>query len=149
MAWQLLRGHVNAVESQKAVSPYYTQSLELVINGADADVALDLDNFTGTFWTAVLADGTYGTIAAHVLAALKQIAQGAAAYLRTEGNFILYRSRVEVGSLAANTYSANYNSTLKIPNFTFNAGNGPKGTNVILTWEMNPGWVPMQGDILV
>ena len=149
MAFQVLRAHLNATESQKAVSPYYTQSIEIVINGAAGDVDMDLDDWTpGTFWTAALADGTYGAVAAKVLTALKDISTMAAAYLRTEGNFTLYRSRVEAGSLAANTYAAGYDSTKKVPNFTFNAANGPQGTNVILTWEMNPGWIPLQGDLL-
>ena len=147
MAWQCISAHANAVESQKAVSPYYQQTLEIVINGANSDVTLDLNNASGTFWTAALADGTYGAVAAQILALLQQIEMGAAAYLRTEGNFTLYRPRVLTGSEASGTFSGNYDDTHKCPYFAFLAGNGPGGTNVIMTWEMKPGWLPIQIDL--
>jgi hypothetical protein len=150
MAFQMLRAHLYASESSKAVSPFTLQTCEMVINGAAADVALDLDNFSGTFWTAALADGTYGAVALKIKNALQNLAKGVASTHHVGGNFILYRPRVPAGAESAVTgaYSANYNDTTKLPNFVFATANGPQGTNIIVTWGMTPGIQPITIDLL-
>ena len=149
MSFKVIAAHMYGTEASRAVSPYESQVCEMVISGADADVTLDLDNFSGTFWTAALADVTYGTIALHVAQQLKDIAPNVASMHSVGGNFTLYRNRVATGSEAGGDYSQNYNNTTKLPNFAFKAGNGPNGTNIILVWGMKPGAQVVTRDILV
>ena len=148
MTWKLTAGHFYASESSKPTSPFVSQVAEIVISGADADITLDFDDFSGTFWTAALADGTYGTVALNVKKALQKIAPEVASTHWLGGNFTLYRARVPAGSEAAATgaYSANYNNTTKLPKFKFDTGNGPGGTNLIICWGMKPGAVPLTID---
>lgn len=146
MAFQCLRGHMFATESLKAVSPEYQQNLMLIVNGAAADVAMDFGNPAGTFWTAALADATYGAVAAKCLAALTNFDKNAAFAIVPGGNFVCYRVRtktpVDTGDYAISSW------TNKIPNFTFAAGDGPGSTNVIFSFGMTPGWQPVDGDLL-
>ena len=150
MAFQMLRAHFYASEGSKAVSPGTLQTCEMVITGAAGDVDLDLDDFSGTFWTAALADATYGAVALLIKKALQNVAKSVASTHHVGGNFILYRPRVPAGAEAAATgaYSANYNNTTKLPNFTFDTANGPQGTNIIVTWDMTPGTQPMTLDLV-
>lgn len=147
MSWKVVAGHFYASESSKATGPFCSQTLEMVISGVDADVALDLDNASGTFWTAANADGTYGAVAKAVYAALQKIQMSAASLHSWGGNFSLYRPRGATASASTGMFTANYNSTNKTPNFTFDTANGPCGTNIILTWGMKPGFQPMTLDI--
>ena len=147
MSWKIVAAHYNTTESCKTTSPYYDLRVELVISGSDSDVTLDLDNFSGTFWTAALADATYGTTAASVKSLLNSLTGSIAALVRVGGNFTLYRPRVMAGSEVTGTYSQNYNDTAKLPNFAFKDGNGCGGTNIILDYEMNPGFLPIQGNL--
>lgn len=146
MAFQVLRGHMNAIESCKAVTPYYQQSIQLVINSAAADVDWDIGDFTGTFWTAALADGTYGAVAKKCLDAIKDFQTMSAYALAPGGNFTLYRTRVKTATDAGDYEITSW--TVRTPNFTFAAGAGPGATNVILSWGMTPGFQPVQGDLL-
>lgn len=149
MSWKVIAGHFYATESSKVVSPFTSQCAEIVISGGDADVALDFSNFTGTFWTAALADGTYGTIALNVKKVLQSLIPNVASTHWVGGNFTLYRNRVATGSEAGGDYSANYSNTTKLPNFAFKAGNGCGSTNLIVCWGMQPGFQPLAMDVLV
>ena len=93
MSWKVTAAHFYASESSKATGPFTAQTCEMVIYGLDADVALDLDNATGTFWTAAEADATYGTVAAAAYAALQKVQISAASLHSWGGNFALYRAR--------------------------------------------------------
>ncbi len=52
-----------------AVDKYGLQVVEMTITRASTDVALDIDNTAGTFWTAAKANTTYGTLATNAAAA--------------------------------------------------------------------------------
>lgn len=73
MTFQLTKAQIYGIESEEPLNKRYVQKAILHINAANSDVSLDIGNFSGTFWTAALADGTYGTIAAQILKAMKAI----------------------------------------------------------------------------
>lgn len=146
MAFSVRRAHMTAVESLKAVSPYYSQQLQLIVYSAAADVDWDIGDFTGTFWTAALADGTYGAVAAKALAALKDFAVNAAYANNPAGNFDLYRTRVKTATDTADYEITSW--TGKVPNITFAAASGAGNSDVRLSWGMLPGWQPVTGDLL-
>lgn len=147
MAFSVRRAHMTAVESCRAVSPYFTQQLQIIVYSAAADVDWDIGDMTpGTFWTAALADGTYGAVAAKVLEALKNFNTNAAYAKPVEGNFDLYRTRTKTATDTADYEITSWTS--KVPNITFAAGAGPGNTDIRLTWGMLPGWQPVTGDIL-
>jgi hypothetical protein len=146
MSFKVYRGHMFATESVKAVSPTFQQNLMLVVGGSSSDVAWDFGNPTGTFWTAALADGTYGAVAAKCLAALTSFDKDSAFAIAPGGNETLYRCRVETASDAGNYQITSW--TGRIPNIQFSAGTGPTSTNVIFSWGMTPGFQAVVGDIL-
>ncbi len=69
MTFALTKAEVYGIEAEEAVNIRYQQKYILTITAANTDVALDLGNYTGTFWTAV--GGTAPGISA--LKALKDI----------------------------------------------------------------------------
>lgn len=147
MAFQVRRAHMTAVESCRAVSPYFTQQLQLIVYSAAADVDWDIGDLTpGTFWTAALADPTYGAVAAKALDALRTFATNAAYANEPAGNFALYRTRTKTATDADDYQISSWVN--KVPNFTFAAGAGPGNTDVRLIWGMLPGWQPVVGDLL-
>ena len=138
MAWQCVGLHSFGTETSKAVSPLCQQNLMLLVVGTAADVALDLGNPSGTFWTAALADPTYGSTAAIALQTLQSYDKAAAFAIPPGGNFVCYRARV-VNASSTGDYAIG-SWTNKIPNFAFAAGDGPGSTNVILSWGMPQGF---------
>ena len=128
-----------SIETSKAVSPRFIQFIELDITGDAADVAWDLNDSGGTFWTAAKATST----GAAALAALLNIAAGAVDVMEPVASF--KRSRVR---LAAATGAGDYaeGMTSGIPTFTFNAGNGPTAEKLVLGFLMPQGYVPVSKD---
>jgi hypothetical protein len=70
MAFALTKAKFYKLDSSSATQTLGYQCLEMTITRLAADVALDLSNPTGTFWTAAKADVTYGPLAMAALGVL-------------------------------------------------------------------------------
>ena len=138
MAIQVVGYHIFGLETSKAVSPLAQQTLLINVNAASSDVTWDLGNAAGTFWTAALADATYGTTAASCLAALQSFDKAAAFALAVGGNFTLYRVRALTPTGTGDYQISSW--TNRTPNFVFATGAGPGSTNIVLTWGMPQGF---------
>lgn len=74
MTFSLQKVQVYGIEVSEPIFKRYQQYMALTIAAANTDTALDIGNLSGTFWTAALADATYGTsVATPALQALKDI----------------------------------------------------------------------------
>lgn len=67
------------------VTAQFEQTVELTITRAATDTALDLGNPAGTFWTAALADVTFGALATKALAHWKTV-QGKTRVIQNAGS---------------------------------------------------------------
>lgn len=82
MTFALTKFEAWGVEIDEPVTKKFMQYARLVITAAATDVALDIGTDAGTFWTAALANGTYGTsVATPALAALQNIVAKSSAFL--------------------------------------------------------------------
>lgn len=70
MAFALTSAQCYKLDTPNATKNYGLQVIELTVTRGAADVLLDLGNISGTFWTAVRADATYGVYATAVSGAL-------------------------------------------------------------------------------
>lgn len=77
MTFQLSAYKAKSVAFTGAGRNWQRQYLDLYITGATTDVSLDIASDTagslGTFWTAVTADATYGTLANNALTCVQSI----------------------------------------------------------------------------
>lgn len=120
-----------------------TEQYILTITGAVTDVALDLGNATGTFWTAATGNATYGEMAVQVLA---QIDSWVDNYQAVKDIFIpeLY-DRIQVASSPTGTqYTASIGSDLLLPtiNFESAASGGETAYTVAVEYLLDSNRLP-------
>lgn len=106
------------------------QKVIMNITGTTSDVALDIGTAAGTFWTAAIANATYGTIATAALAKLQAIAANSPALFRVNSMKLL--PRVQVATLTA---AGQFTLAVGVigPNIAFNAADGE--TSIVLNLE--------------
>lgn len=115
------------------------QMAELTITAAAADVDLDISDSGGTFWTAALADSDYGDLAQSALTFLTNIAGASEGLIAVDSEDLL--GRVKVASVSgAGQYELAVNS--KLPDLTYNAGDGPTSQTLVLEWALNDSQMP-------
>ena len=91
MAFALTKVRAYGVESEEAVNKRYKQVLILSYTGLNSNVAVDIGNYTGTFWTAV--GGTEpGTTA---LAAVKDIQRRALSFYKAGGTALANKVQMD------------------------------------------------------
>ncbi len=111
------------------------------ITGLVTDVALDIGNVSGTFWTAALADATYGDLATSVLAFIQNQVSN---YSGIEAIFMseLY-ARIQVPSGPSGTqYIADINASTLLPDYTFAASNGGTAYTLTVQYLLKPNLLP-------
>lgn len=109
------------------------QQVVFEITGTSADVALDLGSASGTFWTAALADATYGTLATKALASLQRISANSMYYTAIKSQQLLVR--VQVATLTTTGQMLVAAGTIA-PNISFNAGDGNTLYYIVLEYEL-------------
>ncbi len=110
-----------------------TEQYVFTVTAAATDVALDMGNTTGTFWSAATADATYGAMAAQVL---ETVTSWETNYQAVKN---LYTPEVQdmtqVLSLSATgTYTLALDSTTKLPNYTFHTAGGKTAYTVFVEY---------------
>ncbi len=122
-------------------SPYRAkQTYFLTLTGAATDVALDLGNATGTFWTAATGDASYGTMATQVLA---QITSWVDNYQAVDHLFVpeVY-DRIQVASSPTGTQYAASIGALLLPSIEFAASGGETTYTVSVTYQLDSNRLP-------
>jgi hypothetical protein len=74
MAFALTDATFYKIDIPSAVKKRGLQGLEFKVTRGASDTDLDIGNISGTFWTAAIADGTYGTQSALALKEFTKIA---------------------------------------------------------------------------
>lgn len=74
MAFALTDATFYKIDSGSPVAKRGLQALELKVTRGASDTDLDIGNTSGTFWTAAIANGTYGTQATKALKEFTKIA---------------------------------------------------------------------------
>jgi hypothetical protein len=112
------------------------QRLCFTITATAADVALDLGNFTGTFWSA--ADNT--ALGANVLQTVQRIVAQAQDFLSVKSPQLA--DRIQIATVAgAGEYSLALQN--KLPNIAVNAADGETAWYVVVELELNDGITPV------
>ena len=119
------------------------QYATLHITAANTDVDLDIGDDSGTFWTAALADGTYGSLATEAQAKLQEIDDVVEDLMAVSGEAILARRKVAAASGAGEYSLAIQNAR---PNIGFFSGDAPTSYVVELEWLLSPEKSGLAGD---
>ena len=143
MAFALTAAKMYEVESRNP-GTQGVQVLDLTVTRGTADVALDLSNPTGTFWTAVQADATFGQLGKNAISAIRpSLTAGFGGLISLEvlaTNALMTRS---AGAPAAATeYRVQNGLTFPAfsPSITLFAGVVPATVRIIATFIVNDGF---------
>jgi cytochrome c551/c552 len=134
MAFALVAYHARGVD---VVGPSYKRGIQQVVLDITAtanDVDLDIGDDSGTFWTAALANATYGALATKALASLQRIVAQSAALVAVSSEQLL--DRVQTAAAGGNGEFALAIQNTR-PNITVNAADGETAWKVILTYELD------------
>ncbi len=134
MSFALVAFHARGVEITSPSNKRGIQQVVLDITAAATDVDLDIGDDSGTFWTAALADSTYGSLAASALDVLQAIVAQSAAFVGCASEQLIDRQQVL-------TLTADGQYILEVqdsrPNITCRASNGETSWKLILTYELD------------
>lgn len=97
MAFALQSVRAYGIESEEAVNKRYKQVVALGITGLNTDIALDIGNFSGTFWTAV---GSSADAAKAAQAALKSIQLKALSFTSAKGTSFAGKVQADASQVA-------------------------------------------------
>lgn len=86
MAFALTKAAFYGSQLSDTVKKRGLQHAALYITGANTDIAYDLSNASGTFWTAAKAHATYGTIASTASDALTAVAAASDSLVNVAGS---------------------------------------------------------------
>lgn len=120
------------------------QNCVLTITGTAADVALDIGDYSGTFWTAALADATYGTMALQVKTALQAVTAqctcvSALPYIPEINQAV---GSYQGGSPSTDVYTLAVSATTLLPSYTFTAARGYLAYTVFVNWYLAKNILP-------
>lgn len=139
MAFALTSVKAYGIEAEEAVNKRYKQMVILGITGTSADVALDIGNFSGTFWTAV---GTTVDPAKSAALALKAIQIKALSFEKIGGTAIA--GKAQAAADAAGVYVLAMDGTnTQLPSITLHAGEGATSYQLILEWVLKDAEEPV------
>lgn len=118
-----------------------TQRLIFQITGTTADVALDIGDFSGTFWTDALADTATGGMAAAVLVQIQTIVGKCG---QTANVFCpqMYGIPVEAAA-GAGVLARTIDATTLLPEFTFDTDEGLTEYTIYVDLELLPRELPV------
>lgn len=113
------------------------QHVELTITGTTADVALDFNNLSGTFWTAAGASGIGATALSYITKIKSQADHQVSFYLQgvTDGKQLV------ASATAPATTQYRYTSTTAIPSLALFAAEGLTSYKLHLVVSLSDGYV--------
>lgn len=134
MSFALVAFHARGVEITSPSNKRGIQQVVLDITATANDVDLDIGDDGGTFWTAAIADATYGDLATEALEILQSIVAQSAAFMSCSSQQMI--DRVQVASL---TTTGQYTLAVQDsrPNIAVDAADGETSWKLILTYEMD------------
>lgn len=139
MAFALIKFHAEGVELTGAVRARLQRAV-FHITATAADVALDLGNDAGTFWTAAIANATYGQLATNASAFLQVLDDNVAGLLRVNSPQLI--DRIQTAAAGGNGEYAVAIQNQR-PNITVNAADGETAWLVECVWQLSDNIAPM------
>ena len=133
MAFALTSFEAFPLQIDEPIQKRAVQVVRFTITALAADVDLDFGDVAGTFWTAAIANGTYGT-SATAKTYWTQILANAASIISLY-SFEIQKNKVPVGSGTVATGQVKFNVTAAAPEILFFAGEGI--TSLTLTLQIN------------
>lgn len=118
-----------------------TQQYQFNITAAATDVDLDIGDVTGTFWTAAIANTTYGEMATQVLAQVNRLYSQ---FSSVKQVFVpqLF-DRIQVASSPTGVqFTQELDSTTLLPNYGFGASQGETAYTVFVEYMLDPNILP-------
>lgn len=121
------------------------QNIVITATGLAADVDFDVGDYSGTFWTAALADATYGTLASQVKTALQKITAQCQCVAGTAYIAELdYDPDIIRGTTAlVDVYVYNIDSTTLLPIYLFAANEGQLTYTLFVSYLLSPNMLPV------
>lgn len=121
--------HLSGPQPQRQV-----QKLIFGITGLAADVDLDIGDLSGTFWTAAVANATYGDLAKSVK---EWVTANYPNWAAVSSVFVqeLF-DRVQAAAASGAAYVQALNATTSLPEYTFAANQGETSYTVVVQLEM-------------
>lgn len=147
MAFALTRFKAYGERVEGAVRPHVHQVCELHITAANTDIAYDIGTAGGTFWTAVLADATYGSLGTQAKYVVLTSIAGIIYRLigcDSEAN-INNRLKQASGSESGTGFSITVTS--KMPTLTYVSGSAPTSMVLVLKWILLDGYEAVVSDL--
>jgi hypothetical protein len=144
MAFSLTKLRAWGNKIQTATPLRGEQVVELTIAAAATDVDLDIGDDSGTFWTAALANATYGDIAAAAQTKLQEIVANVLQLTAVESAVLLGYTRVKAAT-ATTEYDLSVQNDR--PNITFVAASAPTALVLQLRWTLDDGQFPVAASI--
>jgi len=141
MTFALTHYRSYGLDVQGAVRRRAVQRAVFDITAATSDVDLDLGSDAGTFWTAALADSTYGDLATEALAAIQDIVENGTLVGYTFDSLF---DRVQAAAASGSAYAvAIENSRI---NITMAASNGETTYRVTFDYELDNDQLPVAAE---
>lgn len=150
MAFALTKFKADGIRHTGANRSHGEQVAIFNITAANTDTDLDISDDGGTFWTAALANATYGTIAAEAYAMLfgnstyGSLTGAVANIVSVEGDPLVSYQKV-LTLTAGNEYTVAVNSDL--PDLAFNSGSAPTALVLQVRWILKDTKEPVFADL--
>jgi len=144
MAFALTSFYAGGVKEMTANPVQAYQRYIFTVTGLAADVALDIGNFSGTFWTAALANTTL----VNATTTLGQMAGDVRSFLDNHKGALAHTIGIYVPQIFGRAFAAaasgviytrSIDATTKLPIFTFAAANGELAYTVMVDYALVPG----------
>lgn len=134
MAFQLQAFKAYGLRLEGSTRQQARQVAVLQIAQANTDTALDISSAAGTFWTAALADATYGALAAAALAKLQAIQAADAAV----GGLLSVDPPVNYVQVSSGAAGKQYTMTVtnSLPSIVWVSGQAPTSYVLTLEWTL-------------
>ncbi len=134
------------IECEGATRKWGRQRALLYITAAATDVDLDLgDDTPGTFWTAALANATYGALASQAQDTLQNISAQVNGLMGFKCKQFLVR--VQVAALSTTGQYCVVDVTNDRPNITMTASDGETSYIIELEWDLSDNSQPVVSDL--
>lgn len=115
------------------------QRVILTATGTTADVDLDIGDNSGTFWTAAIANTTYGTMATQALETLQKIISQSTTWQAVYSPEI-DASGVREAAASGTAYTLTFQNSR--PNYLFDTAQGLTAYTIIIDYLLKPSILP-------
>jgi hypothetical protein len=134
MAFALTSFEAFSIQMDEPIQKRALQCVRFTVTALAADVDFDFGDVAGTFWTAAIANATYGTSATTAKTYWTSILSKAASIVNMY-SFEIAKSKTPAGASAIGAGLVKYNGTALTPEILFNAAEGI--TAITLTVILN------------